>query len=232
MSDKMRKKDGETITHPMYGPWDVYEGVPPATFVVVPKGTPHPIPGVPEGAEPVKPPAGTLPPETQPPYPSTGPGFPTNPIQLPPWAGKPQPPWAPVDPDYDPWRPKPTHPIMLPGMPGWGLVPIAPGGPRPEHPIYWPPAPTHPIVLPPPASGGAPVHPSHPIYWPGAHPEHPIWPPPGSVVIPPSEPGVPTHPIVIPPAVDPRPVYLVYVVNLPAPVESPGGGTPAPAPTA
>jgi hypothetical protein len=45
-------------------------------------------------------------------------------------------------------------------------------------------------------------------------------------VIPPPQPGVPTHPIVIPPPVDPRPVYLVYVVNLPPSVSLPGG-TPA-----
>jgi len=69
-----------------------------------------------------------------PPYPSTGPGFPTNPIQLPPWAGGPQPPF-----------------------PGGGQ-PV-----YPSHPIYWPPYPstgpgfpTNPIQLPPWAGGNQP----------------------------------------------------------------------------
>lgn len=52
----------------------------------------------------------------------------------------------------------PTHPIMLPGMPGWG-------DPHPSHPIYYPPGtwggsgqpfPTPPIVIPPEPPTGMP----------------------------------------------------------------------------
>jgi len=53
----------------------------------------------------------------QPPRPSTGPGFPTNPIAEPPWGWGQQPPSV--------WPgPHPSHPIMLPGMPGWPQPPV------------------------------------------------------------------------------------------------------------
>lgn len=70
--------------------------------------------------------------------PGSGPGGPVDPGYSPPWAQ------VPVDPGYgidigSGYRPplRPTHPIMLPGMPGWGLPP---GGLHP------------PIILPPDAA--------------------------------------------------------------------------------
>ena len=62
----------------------------------------------------------------------------------------------------------PSHPIMLPGMPGWGS-----GGPPPTPGHDLPLFPTHLPVVPP---GGAwpqppqPPYPSHPIYNPGGPP--------------------------------------------------------------
>lgn len=63
----------------------------------------------------------------------------------------------------------PTHPIMLPGMPGWG-------DPHPEHPIVLPPdKPTEPpadnVGKPPPPEGGWGWHPSFGWgYFPGTGP--------------------------------------------------------------
>lgn len=89
----------------------------------------------------------------------------------------------------DPSAPTPSHPIMLPGMPGWGVPPGAhpshpialPGDPwwgqdlRPTHPIYIPPpTPAHPIVLPGDGIWGQDLKPTHPIYL----PEPPTEPPP------------------------------------------------------
>lgn len=53
----------------------------------------------------------------------------------------------------------PTHPIMLPGMPGWG-------DPHPAHPIVVPEPPTEPppdqgTVKPPPPGGGWGWHPDY-----------------------------------------------------------------------
>jgi hypothetical protein len=62
-----------------------------------------------------------------------------SPPVLPPGAGGPAPPGI--------WPgPHPSHPIMLPGMPGWGSGnPVPP----PLHPGIWPgPQPSHPIMLP------------------------------------------------------------------------------------
>src|SRR5580765_4501151 len=148
------------------------------------------------------------PPGQQPPYPSQGPGFPTNPIAgpgRPPWWGMAQdpgygipvgpggpvdpgysPPWArpPVDPGYSPpWaRPQPPYPDnTLPGQ-----------QPHPSHPIYFPPeggqpplgiwGPTDPRPSNP--ISGIPGLPGSPGQQP--HPEHPIVLPPG---LPPTIPG-------------------------------------------
>jgi hypothetical protein len=69
------------------------------------------------------------------------------------------PPQQPTPPD--PNAPQPSHPIMLPGMPGWGVPP----GAHPSHPIalpgdpWWPKPPVQPpqppeVVKPPPPEGG------------------------------------------------------------------------------
>jgi hypothetical protein len=90
----------------------------------------------------------------QPPYPSTGPGFPTNPI-----APGGQPPGIWPSPGH------PSHPIAPGGQPPgiWG------GGNMPgvSPPIY--------IPIDPPEGIEAPVSPSHPIYIP-IYPAHPIAP--------------------------------------------------------
>jgi hypothetical protein len=110
---------------------------------------------------------------------------------------------------------RPTHPIMLPGMPGWGVgstppFPVDPGYGidintgwlRPSHPIAlpgdpwwgndpWRPKPTHPIALPGDPWWGTDLKPTHPIMLPGM----PGWGvPPGGYI-----PGLkPTHPIALP----------------------------------
>ena len=85
----------------------------------------------------------------------------------------------------------PSHPIMLPGMPGWPSGPVdpgysppwaqVPGGGQPPLGIWGPgdPRPTNPIANP-----GNPAYPGGPPY-------------------PSTGPGFPTHPIVIPPTEPP-----------------------------
>lgn len=124
------------------------------------------------------------------------------------------PPWAQVPPGQVPtpppgiWPgPRPSHPIMLPGMPGWG-------GGGPVDPGYSPPwarPPVDPGYSPPWARpGGGPVDPGYgipetgvprpmpPIYIPpeGSQPPLGIW---GGPYFPP----VPAHPIVLPPDLPP-----------------------------
>lgn len=100
----------------------------------------------------------------------------------------------------------PSHPIMLPGMPGWGsggppLGIWGPTDPRPTHPIAgwdpgsgtWPqppqpPYPSHPIYNP-----GGPPGSSPPGFWgggmgPGVKPQPP-WPEEPPPVEPPAEEG-------------------------------------------
>jgi hypothetical protein len=111
------------------------------------------------------------------------------------------PPSGPVDPGYGipetGWN-RPTHPIMLPGMPGWG---VGPGSPTP--PGYWgpnDPRPTNPIAEPPWGFGGRPPGAGQPPlgFW-GPNdprPTNPIAQPPGGwgggggIVLPPLPPGV------------------------------------------
>lgn len=81
-----------------------------------------PLQGFMPGSAPERPHPEPTPPIVQPPGP-VDPGY------SPPWAQVPEPP--------DPNAPHPSHPIMLPGMPGWGQ-----GGPG------WNPVPSHPIMLP------------------------------------------------------------------------------------
>jgi hypothetical protein len=156
----------------------------------------------------------------QPPYPSTGPGFPTHPIQLPPWAGG----WQPR-PDQG-LPPFPSHPIVIP--PG-GVWP--PGGGQPPYPSTGPGFPTHPIQLPPWAGGWQP-RPEHPIYYPpgsggpGGQPPYPS-----------TGPGFPTHPIQLPPwaggwqprpdhGLPPFPSHPIAGYPWPQPPQPPGGGWP------
>jgi hypothetical protein len=83
--------------------------------------------------------------EEQPPYPSTGPGFPTHPIA--PGGQPPYPSWGPGFPT-NPIAPGGPPPTAGQG-PGFPTNPIAPGGPPPG---VWPSPPvrpSHPIVLPP-----------------------------------------------------------------------------------
>lgn len=83
-------------------------------------------------------------------------GGPVYPPQQPPGI------WGPTDPRPTPpianvpgipnpnppgWGAHPSHPIMLPGMPGWG-------DPHPEHPIVIPP------IQPPSQGGGSPLPPA------------------------------------------------------------------------
>jgi len=159
-------------------------------------GTPsHPIAGPPPGV--------VAPPIYYPPYPSTGPGFPTNPIAPggpPPGVVSPPifyPPYPSTGPGF------PTHPIAPGGPPPgiWGGAPL----PTPTPPIYYPPYPSTGPGFPtnPIAPGGVPPSLSHPIsgggYVVGWSPIY------GYVAIPiggaqPIAPGggegnVPTHPI-------------------------------------
>lgn len=68
--------------------------------------------------------------------------------------------------------PHPSHPIMLPGMPGWGQGPGTPGwDPRPEHPIVLPdplPPQLPGIIVPPPGQPGSITQP----FPPGEVPPH------------------------------------------------------------
>ena len=149
----------------------------------------------------------------QPPYPSQGPGFPTNPIAGP---GRPpgwgmandpgySPPWATPQPPYPSQGPGfPTHPIAGPGRPpGWGMA-NDPGYGHPQypnipsHPIYFPPGPIDPGYSPPwaqvpdlpptipPAqgAGGEPV----PVEWKTGWSQQTGW-----VVV-----GIPTGPVPTP----------------------------------
>jgi hypothetical protein len=151
---------------------------------------------------------------SQPPYPSTGPGFPTNPIAP---GGQPPGVWIPAFPT-NPIAPGGPPPGIWPS-PGHPSHPIAPGGERPTHPIA-------PGGGPPGIWGGPPLYPDQGL--PGQQPG--IWPGPGlppivsnpisgggyivgwspyfgAVFIPvggappagSGEPPVPTHPIVEPP---------------------------------
>lgn len=116
-----------------------------------------PLSGFMPGSPPQRPrPIGPVDPGYSPPWAQVRP--PVDPGYSPPWAQVPpghQPP-GPVDPGYSPpWAqlpvdpgygidigggyqppPRPTHPIMLPGMPGWGLPP---GGTLPPLPVEPPP---------------------------------------------------------------------------------------------
>jgi hypothetical protein len=108
----------------------------------------------------------------------------------------------PVEPPVGIWPgPRPSHPIMLPGMPGWGSggprPPVDPGysppwaqvpGGQPPYPSTGPGFPTHPIQLPPWAGGWQP-HPDNTLPgpqppWPQppqpVYPAHPWVPPSGS----------------------------------------------------
>jgi len=104
----------------------------------------------------------------QPPYPSTGPGFPTNPI-------------APGGPPPGIW---PSPPVGIWPSPGHPSHPIAPGGSPgyPSHPIYNPPYPstgpgfpTHPI-----APGGQPPYPSQGPVFPPVGPDNTLPPTPST----------------------------------------------------
>ena len=152
----------------------------------------HPIAGWNPGS-------GTFPPY-QPPYPSQGPGFPTHPIQLPPWAGgwqpypdqglpMPQPPF-PSQPPLGIWGPndpRPTHPIAG-WNPGTGTFPPY----QPPYPSQGPGFPTHPIQLPPWAGGWQPYPdqglpmPQPPLGGSGGIPENPINRPPATELEPPN----------------------------------------------
>ena len=120
--------------------------------------------------------------------------------------------------------PRPSHPIMLPGMPGWGQQPPYPDQglpgnqpypdqglpgqqPRPDQGL--PPFPSHPIVIPPMQPPQPPLgiwgpndpRPTPPIYI-------PIMPPPTEGNPHPEHPiylpVYPSHPIVIPPGTSPE----------------------------
>ena len=122
----------------------------------------------------------------QPPYPSTGPGFPTHPIVVPPGGAWPQPPYPSQGLPPFPSQGLPGHqpypdqglPGQPPGIwgpndprPGWGL----PG--QPPYPSQGPGFPTHPIVIPPDqlppggaiggGSGAAPIQPIAGVPGPG-----------------------------------------------------------------
>jgi hypothetical protein len=127
-----------------------------------------------------------------PPYPSQGPGFPTNPIApggpplgfwggtAPPWVSHPIAPGGPP-PQIWPSPGVPTHPIYNPPYPsqgpGFPTHPIAPGGPGlgfwggtpPNYvDIGGPgpqPRPEHPIVLPPDLPPTLPPPDSRPVEW-------------------------------------------------------------------
>lgn len=93
--------------------------------------------------------------------------------------------------------PHPSHPIMLPGMPGFG-PPLSP-----THP-WVPPQGGQPGVPPPYPDQGLPgpqPHPEHPIYIPAPPTEPPS--PPLQIWGGPYFPPEPTHPIVLPPEVAP-----------------------------
>lgn len=126
-------------THPIYNPPYPSQGPGFPTHPIAPggappgiwggSGQPYPDAGFP-GPQPGGPP-GIWGGPWQPPHPSQGPGFPTNPIVLPP---------------YEPGGP----PVYI-------SHPIAPGGERPTHPIVHPPLPPPPdgeAVKPPPEDGG------------------------------------------------------------------------------
>lgn len=142
----------------------------------------------------------------QPPRPSQGPGFPTNPIVIPPDAAAPG---------------VPTHPIYLPPYPsqgpGFPTHPIAPGGPPPKPDQGLPGQPPRPDQGLP-VSPGVPTHPI--VYPPGlpATPEHPIALPP----TPGLPPLVPSHPIVLPE----RPPVDGIVIMLPQNKMAPPEGVP------
>jgi hypothetical protein len=107
----------------------------------------------------------------QPPRPSQGPGFPTQPIHLPPL-----PPGGALPPGLGG---TPEHPIYHPPVagqgPGFPTNPIAPGG---QPPGIWDPGhPDQGLPGQPPIASTGPGFPTHPIVLPPGSPE----PPPGSV---------------------------------------------------
>ena len=141
---------------------------------------------------------------------------------------------GPVDPGYFPpgvgapgSGAHPSHPIMLPGMPGWGSggpPPVAgwpgglpggggfPGQGGPVDPGYFPPGVGGPGSRPVDPGygvdvGTGPVRPAHPIYIPptGSPPPLGHWGPvdPGYGVDVDTGPVRPTHPIVLPPDLPP-----------------------------
>lgn len=123
---------------------------------------------VPMGAAPGSP-DNTLP--EKPGFPSTGPGFPTNPIApggQPPgtWGGAGQP-----FPGYGLPGGDGKPPTMWPGTPGHDLPELPPS--------TWPPSgdrPGNPIVLPPNTIGGGPIYPEVPGH-PLPQPPGTVWPP-------------------------------------------------------
>jgi hypothetical protein len=187
--------------------------IPEGSIIVVPGGPDNTLPG-------------------QPPYPSQGPGFPTNPIApggsggpVDPGYGYPLP---PVRPDNSPPRP-PVYPSHQPVPPGYvsgqpvpPTYPVDPAYGLPITPGIWP----SPPVFPGHDLPIAPVLPTHPIYRPVA-PNNDLPLPPGAVwpPLPPSVTGPvlcfvwlvgigyrwttvdpslkPSHPIVIPPSTVP-----------------------------
>lgn len=128
-----------TPTHPIYYPPGIWGGGNepfPTPPIVIPPGSPgvptHPIyypPGIWGPTDPR--PGYGLPGQPPGTWGGAGEPFPTPPIHLPPVGGG-----SP---------PRPTHPIILPGVPTHPI--ILPG--HPAHPIILPGDPTHPIVLPP-----------------------------------------------------------------------------------
>jgi hypothetical protein len=105
-------------------------------------------------------------------------------------------------PAVDPNAPRPSHPIMLPGMPGWGS-----GGP--VDPGYSPPW----AQVPPGGQGGGPVDPGYSPPWAQVRPPvDPGYSPPWAQVRPPVDPGysppwaqLPEVPPTEPPPVQPPP---------------------------
>jgi hypothetical protein len=90
-----------------------------------------------------------------------------------------------VPPPFDPNAPRPSHPIMLPGMPGFGQPPGT--GIWPNPPEGQAPLPSHPIMLPgmpgwPDPPPQVPPPGSPPVMIPGSQPVNPITPPPAIIV--------------------------------------------------
>ena len=95
----------------------------------------------------------------------------------------------PTQPPIDPNAPRPSHPIMLPGMPGWG------DDLKPTHPIVLPPDSVPPDCKPPtPPNPGDPTTPVPPPAGSSGWPVQNIVPPPYIVV---NYPGI--GPVVVAP---------------------------------